>query len=246
MPFTPTTMRMIEPSRDGTVPTRWHYITADSFATVAGSGYFTGAWNFPLRVGDTIEVRRSVTGVPIQTMVVATVAAGVATASSQGGQTFTPGVGISNGTGTVFRTAVVSHGGFIVTRLMIDLTGLNSGGAAGDIIGVNGAGAAFLTQWTTAINGTFFGGYMRCLEAPAGGDTDFDLYAATEATGVEDVDIASLTETQVINSGVQALGTLSPAIPDTIAANAYLYLVGQGVANATYTAGRAMIKLYGI
>lgn len=247
MAFTPTTMRQIEASRDGVVPTRWHYTTADAFATVAGSGYFTGAWNYPLRTGDLVFVQRTTSGTPVTVMVVTSVTAGAATVTSQTGRTASPGVGITGGTGTIFRSSVTVEGDMIKTSIMFDLTGLNSGGTAGDIIGTNGAGVAHLGQITAAINGTIIGGYMRCIETPAGGDTDFDLYAATPATGVEDVAISTLAgQTQVINSGVQALGTVSLVIPDTIAANSYLYFVGQGVANATYTAGRGVIILYGI
>ncbi len=246
MAFTPTTMRLIEASRDGVVPSRWHYTTADSFETVAGSGYMTGAWNFPLRVGDMITVQRTTTGRPTTQMAVASVSAGAATLSSQSGGVMSPGVGITGGVGTIAKSSVFTRGGIIVTQYLIDLTGLNSGGTAGDIIGTNGAGVAHLGQITAAINGTILGGYMRCLEAPAGGDTDFDLYAASVATGVEDVAISGLAgQTQVINSGAQSLGTLSNVIADTIAADSYLYLVGQGTSNATYTAGRVLIELYG-
>ena len=85
---------------------------------------------------------------------------------------------------------------------------------------------------------------MRCIETPAGGDTDIDLYVADEGTGVEDGAISSLTETQIINGGTQAAGDvdLFSANP---AANQYLYLVGQGGGDATYTAGQFLIELYG-
>jgi hypothetical protein len=126
---------------------------------------------------------------------------------------------------------------------MIDLTGLSSGGTAGDIIGTATANPAFIAQITTADNGTVFGVKMTCYELPAGGDTDIDLYSATEGTGVEDVAISTLTETQIINSGTLALGTT--AFGTEIAANQYLYLVGQGTSNAAYTAGRLLIEIFG-
>ncbi len=55
--------------------------------------------------------------------------------------------------------------------------------------------------------------------------------------------ISTLTETQIINSGTLALGTT--VFGTDIAANQYLYLVGQGTSNATYTAGRLLIEIYG-
>jgi hypothetical protein len=153
------------------------------------------------------------------------------------------GVGITTGTGTVYETSVARNNGIVTTSIMLDLTGLQSGGTAGDIIGINGAGVAYIAQVTTANNGVVFGVRMTCYELPVGGDTDIDLYSATEGTGVEDVAISTLTETQVINSGTLALG--SAVFGTDIAANQYLYLVGQGTANAAYTAGRLLIEIFG-
>lgn len=147
------------------------------------------------------------------------------------------------GTAAVYDTAVSRNNGIVTTSIMIDLTGLNSGGTAGDIIGKNGSGVAYLARITTADNGLVFGVRMTCFETPAGGDTDIDLYSATEGTGVEDTAITALAETQIINSG--ALSTGSVVYGTDIVANQYLYLVGQGTANATYTAGRLLIEIFG-
>jgi len=152
------------------------------------------------------------------------------------------GAGIE-GTAVVYETSVSENNGIVTTSIMIDLTGLNSGGTAGDIIGKNGSGVAYIGRITTADSGTVFGVKMTCYEVPAGGDDDIDLYSATEGTGVEDVAISTLTETQIINSGTLALGTT--VFGTDIAANQYLYLVGQGTSNATYTAGRLLIEIYG-
>jgi len=147
------------------------------------------------------------------------------------------------GTAAVYETSVKTENGIVTTSIMIDLTGLQSGGTAGDIIGKNGSGVAYIARITAADNGTVFGVKMTCFEAPAGGDTDIDLYSATEGTGVEDVAISTLTETQIINSGTLSLGTT--AFGTDIAADQYLYLVGQGTADAAYTAGRLLIEIYG-
>ncbi|MFB1501911.1 hypothetical protein [Thiocapsa sp. N5-Cardenillas] len=152
------------------------------------------------------------------------------------------GAGIE-GTAAVYETSVSRNNGIVTTSIMIDLTGLNSGGTAGDIIGKDGAGAAYIGRVTAADSGTVFGVKMTCFEVPAGGDTDIDLYSATEATGVEDSAITALTETQIINSGTLALGT--SAFGTDIAADQYLYLVGQGTSDAAYTAGRLLIEIYG-
>lgn len=156
----------------------------------------------------------------------------------------TPGPGITGGVGTVYKYSVSREGDIIITRIMIDLTGLNCGGTAGDIIGDDGTGAAYLCQIKAAVNGTIFGGEMLGLEAPTTGDPDIDLYSAVEATGVEDTAIGALTETQLTNGGdvtVSSRTTLT-AMP---AADEYLYLVCGTATAGTYDAGKLLITLYG-
>ena len=131
----------------------------------------------------------------------------------------------------------------VKSTIMIDLTGLKDGGAAGDIIGKDGSGVAFIGQVTTANQGTVFGVTMTCLETPAGGSTDIDLFSATEGTGVNDTAITALTETQIINAGAASAGTMVAG--GDIAADQYLYLVSQGTGDAAYTAGRFLIEVLG-
>jgi len=156
-----------------------------------------------------------------------------------------PGAGISGGTGTVFKSSVIRIGDIIKTSILIDLTGLSSSTTDLDIIG-QGTDPAYLGQITAAKNGTILTGRMTCLEVPAGGIADIDLYSATEATGVFDGAVGDLAETAIITSGgnwtlaaVKAFG----AIP---AANSYLYLTGgAGGTAAAYTAGKFLIELEG-
>lgn len=152
------------------------------------------------------------------------------------------GVGIT-GAAETFKTSQERSGDLIITRILIDLTGLNSGDIAGDIIGDDGTGVAYIARVTTSGTGTVFGVQMTCLETPSGGDTDIDLYSATEGTGVEDSAISALTETQVINSGSLSVGSV--VYGGGISSDEYLYLVGQGTSNDVYTAGRLMIELIG-
>ena len=156
-----------------------------------------------------------------------------------------PGTGISSGTGTVFKSSVQRVGGIIKTSLLIDLTGLASSTTDLDIIGV-GAGAAYLGQITAARNGTILTGRMTCLEVPAGGADDVDLYSATEATGVFDAGIGTLAETALVTAaGAWTLG-LTKGLSAIHAANQYLYLCGgEAGTAATYTAGKFLIELEG-
>jgi hypothetical protein len=131
----------------------------------------------------------------------------------------------------------------VKSTIMIDLTGLKDGGTAGDIIGKDGSGVAYIAQVTTANQGVVFGVTMTCVETPAGGSTDIDLYSATEGTGVNDTAIGDLTETQIINAGAASAGTMVAG--GDITADQYLYLVSQGTGDAAYTAGRFMIEIIG-
>lgn len=160
---------------------------------------------------------------------------------------FTPiqaGTGITAGTGTVYRAVMNTDGDFKTVQILIDLTGLNSGGTAGDIIGVNGtANPCHIGQLPSM---TVLGGRMTCLEVPAGSDDDLDLYSATEGTGVEDQAVTALTETQLVDAGgAWTLGLQKVFLADPTSA-AYLYLVGQETGNATYTAGRFLIEVFGV
>jgi hypothetical protein len=155
------------------------------------------------------------------------------------------GSGITAGVGTIHEVMVSRTGNLVETKILIDLTGLNCGGTAADIIGVNSAANCHIGRITTAINGVVFGGYMRCLEAPVGGNADIDLYSATESTGTEDAPVTDLTETQLLNGGAQTIG-LTGVLTAFPAANEYLYLACGTATAATYTAGKLEIVLYGI
>jgi len=157
----------------------------------------------------------------------------------------TPGAGISGGTGTVYGASVTRNGNIVTTKIIIDITGLNCGGSANDIIGTDGAGAAYLCQIKAAVNGTIIAGSLVCHEAPTTGDPDIDLYSAVEATGVEDTAITALTETKLVDSGDLTLGSVDilTAFP---AADEYLYLVCGTATAGTYDAGKIEITLYGV
>jgi hypothetical protein len=156
----------------------------------------------------------------------------------------TAGVGIT-GTAAYFLTTVEKIGTIIKTTILIDLTGLNGGGTADDIIGADGAGVAHLGQITAAVNGEIVAGKVTCLETPAGSNVDVDLWHADENTGVEDTAISALTgEIKVINHGNWTggeQGNLTAVIPT----NKYMYLTSGAATAATFTAGIFLIELFG-
>ena len=155
-----------------------------------------------------------------------------------------PGAGFA-GTGTVYKASVVKHGDVVKTSIVIDLTGAASSTTDLDIIGTSGV--SHIGQVTAAVNGTYMGGKMTCLEAPVGGVTDIDLYAATEGTGAFDGAVGDLVETAIVTAGgAWTLGLTKPFLVD-VAANKYLYLTGGAAGTAAaYSAGRFLIEFWGV
>jgi len=156
----------------------------------------------------------------------------------------TAGTGITTGTGTVYAASVIKTGGIFHTKILIDLTGLASSGT-GDIIGKAATANSHIGQITAAVNGTVLGGKLTCLEAPAGGDPDINLWYADEATGAEDAAITSLTnQVQMCDSGDLSLNSVI-SIPTPPAADKYIYMATGAATNADYTAGKILIEFFG-
>lgn len=143
----------------------------------------------------------------------------------------------------IYDSGVFLNGSITKTQILIDLTGLNEGGGAGDIIGDDGQANAHFGQITAALNGTIVAGRMTCLEVPAGGTADIDVHSATEGTGSEDAAISGLTNTELLNAGTWTAGAVKALAPP--AANEYLYLVGQGTGDTAYTGGIFLIEFFG-
>jgi hypothetical protein len=161
-------------------------------------------------------------------------------------QTMTPGVGISAGVGTVYKTSIIKQGDIIKTTIFLDLTGLASSTTDTDIIGT--AGVSHLGQITAAKNGTLFFGQVTCLETPATGADDVIFYSATEGTGAFDGLVTDLTETVLYDKISAAAGAAATQIAFAAlpAANSYLYLAnGEGSVVGTYTAGQFKIEFWG-
>ena len=158
----------------------------------------------------------------------------------------TVGTGISAVSAAIVKHSVVLIGNIYETTIALDLTGLSSSAAA-DIIGKEATANCHYGQVTAAVNGTILSGYLQCLETPTTGEPDIDLYSATVSTGTEDVAISGLTETALLNTGADWTLTKDPMALTTVPpADGYLYLVGSGGGtDATYTAGKFLISLWG-
>ncbi len=158
----------------------------------------------------------------------------------------TAAAGATGGTGTIYKSAIYRTGNIYVTQVLIDLTGLGSSTTDLDIIGT-GTSAAYIAKLTAAESGgTILAVAMQCLELPATGVTDIDLYSATEGTGKFDDAVTGLTETALITSGGVWTNGLTRAATTVPLSTEYIYLTGgAGSVPGTYTAGKFLITFYG-
>ena len=159
------------------------------------------------------------------------------------------GINHTDGDGSpVYASWVERFGDVIKTSVYVDLDGLMPGGQANDIVGANDAANCHLGQYTTGKMGTLFAAKMICVETPAGGEPDIDLYSAEESTGTENALVTGLTETKLLDAAGDWTATTAPkhltALP---AADEYLYLAISGDAGdlLEYSAGKFIIEFWG-
>jgi len=140
--------------------------------------------------------------------------------------------------------------GMILQEIYIDLkTALvRSVNTLNDIIGEAAGGAAYIGQITNALNGNIVVMEVMCVETPATGDTDIDFSCATAATGAYNDDVSALAgyTALVTSGGAWSAGTIKIAttVPN---ADTYIYLSsGNGGTAGAYSAGKFIIKIYGV
>jgi len=148
--------------------------------------------------------------------------------------------------------------GVIISKILLDLTGLAGNNDEGDVIGLAAGGAAYIFKYVSSESGIIFRVDMTCLEVPTSGSNnllDIDLRSNSSATAIATNDGNSYTAV-IAAGGSWLLGatkstvqenTASPAPTALPAANDYLYLIegdASGGAN-TFTAGKFLITIYG-
>ena len=158
----------------------------------------------------------------------------------------TPGSGISVVAAASVKAFIKREGNLIKTTLFIDVQGLSSSAGTTDIIGKAATANCWFYQVTAAKNGTIFEGTIKCLETPATGDVDVDLYSGDEATGTEDAAVTGLTDDRLLVNGASlALGGLGLGMVLFPGPDQYLYLTGAGSTDGDYSAGKFMITMTG-
>ncbi len=220
-----------------------HAITAKTYATVAARDADL-AWQTVKNINKVVFI----TDINAYQILVSVVA-GVATwQTGFGGSTALGGTGF-DGIAEAHQVSISRVGDLIKTEIFVDLTGLNSKNTAADIIGDDGTGEAWFAQITDAVNGSIYKGRVNCIELPAGGDPDIDVYSAVESTGVEDTLITDLDETVLVTSGGDGTDWVAGeeiAMVAVPTANEYLYLAaGSAGTDGTYTAGQFLFEFWG-
>lgn len=179
-----------------------------------------------------------------------------------------PGAGAASG---VVSSTIIRSGHEIVTEIAVDLG--SSAGAfkaaatTGHAIAVSNSSGThspgFLAKLDPEENGHIIAVDMTCLEVPAGASADIMLVATASATAHYDDSVTGGAPAVLIDSdGAWALGDFksysegaavaagSLAVSGNVGGDAdalhHLYLANGGGAAGTYTAGKYVIRLYGM
>ena len=221
--------------------------TANVTLGAAGSIDLGAAATLDLGASTVVDIAASKTvnidnNVTIQGDTSITAATTIASATSIS-DAMTEGTGISGGSGTVYHSIVEREGKFIKTVIFVDIQGLASVADDGDAIGT--ANPSHLGQVTAAVNGAIYKASITCLEAPATGNTDIDVYSNASGSIQVDGDVSG--GTQLLDKSGAWSAVEESALTALPAADEYLYLTaGSAGAADTYTAGQFVIELFGV
>jgi hypothetical protein len=137
--------------------------------------------------------------------------------------------------------------GLQITEILLDIDGLTSEATDNDILGEAAAANAHVGQIVAAESGVVTAGRMACLQTPAGGEVDIDLYS--NASGTLSAGADGTGGTALLERGADWTSADDVVLTGVPAANEYLYLT-VGTASTptagTYTAGIFLITFYGV
>ena len=178
----------------------------------------------------------------------------VGTLTSRFAEPFPTGAGADGSAGGI-TTTIEKINGEIITTMLVDIHGLLCSGTIKDIIGEDGASAAYITRLLPAKNGVVYKCEMACIEAPVGSNTslDIDLVSSTHSRAEDQTydGGGGTDELSLIAAGAswtKGMRKISAAgLNWTNLSQDYIYLANGSGANSggTYTAGKFIIKFYG-
>ncbi len=134
----------------------------------------------------------------------------------------------------------------MVSSFFIDLetASAHSGGSAGKVIGRDSsgdAGAAYVTQITEFRNGIVTHGELLCFEAPAGGEDNIGV-----AFGSSSLEEGGTPDHLDGTSADQYVGKRTPITIGQDVTSDFVYLYTGGSDTGNYTAGRFILRLFGV
>jgi len=137
----------------------------------------------------------------------------------------------------------------VKTNIIIDLTDLESENIFAAIIGNEGASNCHFGQINYSQTGIIYKAVITCIETPAGGEVDIDVYQSTVSTGTEEALVTSLAgATQLVNTNTDWTVDTSKIFTTNPSDTNYLYLAvgtSDSPTDSTYTMGKFLIEMYG-
>ena len=158
------------------------------------------------------------------------------------------GTGITTATGGFSYYRVTRIGELYKTEIFIDITGLNDGDTAADVIGKDGDTVnCHIGQITAAVNGTIFAARVSVTETPGTAHADIDIWRADEGTLAQDTAISAGTNQAKLFDGDTLAANDILVFSALPAADSYMYLVtGTQGGDADYDAGIILLELWGV
>tara|TARA_R110000822_G_scaffold286671_2_gene407975 strand:- start:397 stop:1041 length:645 start_codon:yes stop_codon:yes gene_type:complete len=159
----------------------------------------------------------------------------------------TYGAGVQ-GTGDVYKHNVLDVNSEKITTIVVDLQGLSASAADNAVIGLSGSDSSYLMQWKTAVNGNLYKIELGCGETLLGGGADVDLafsasIQSTYAT-ISQSNAVLFTSDSGRDAGDFKTSNSMVGVPSN---DDYIHLMnGTSGTDSPYTAGKLIIKFYGI
>lgn len=159
----------------------------------------------------------------------------------------TYGAGVQ-GTGDTYKHNVLDFNNEKITTIIVDLQGLSGSGADNAVVGLSGSDSSYLMQWKTAVNGNLYKVEIGCGETPVGGLKDVDLaFSASIQSTFATISQSNAVMLQSDSSRDAGDFKTSETITGLPSNNDYIHLIhGTSGAQGPYSAGKLIIKFYGI
>ena len=154
------------------------------------------------------------------------------------------------GTGDGYKYNVIELNNEKITTIVVDLQGLSSSATTNNVIGLSGSSDASLFRYYNTVHGSLYKVEIGCAEEPAGGEPHLSLKfsGSAQSTFANIFQSANviLSTGGDLNTG-ELISNVNSALTAVPSDNDFVYLVnGSSGTDAAYTAGKLIIKFYGL